>query len=65
MLSDVLAAPALSFLPSQVRKGLLETTMTVGKAAASPIRWVGLHQAPRRGCRYTDGMLAGQNRYSM
>lgn len=40
MLSDVLAAPALSWLPAEMRKGVLETTMAVGKAAASPIRCV-------------------------
>ncbi|PSC72429.1 phenol 2-monooxygenase-like isoform X1 isoform B [Micractinium conductrix] len=38
LLSDVLAAPALSFLPSELRKGMLETAMSVGKKAASPIR---------------------------
>lgn len=38
MLSDVLAAPALSWLPPEMRKSVLETTMAVGKAAASPIR---------------------------
>ncbi len=38
LLSDVLAAPALSWLPPDARKTVLETTMNVGKAAASPIR---------------------------
>lgn len=40
MLSDVLAAPALAWLPAEMRRGVLETTMAVGKAAASPIRCV-------------------------
>jgi len=44
MLSDVLAAPALSWLPSEMRKTVLETTMNVGKAAASPIRCEGWGQ---------------------
>lgn len=38
LLSDVLAAPVLSWLPPDARKTVLETTMNVGKAAASPIR---------------------------
>jgi hypothetical protein len=38
LLSDVLAAPALAWLPSDVRRGVLEAGMSVGKAAASPIR---------------------------
>jgi hypothetical protein len=38
LLSDVLAAPALSLLPANLRKSALEAAMSVGKAAASPIR---------------------------
>ena len=39
LLSDVLAAPVLAWLPPDVRRTVLEATMSVGKAAASPIRW--------------------------
>ena len=48
LLSDVLAAPALAWVPSDLRRSLLEATMSVGKVAASPIR-----QAPGGvgGCR--------------
>ena len=38
LLSDVLAAPALSWLPPDARRTVLEGAMSVGKAAASPIR---------------------------
>ena len=38
LLSDVLAAPALSLLPANLRKSALEAAMSVGKAAASPLR---------------------------
>lgn len=58
MLSDVLAAPALAWLPADMRRGVLETTMAVGKAAASPIRcehsWL-----PRCGCHARCGRKAG------
>jgi hypothetical protein len=56
LLSDVLAAPALAWLPSDVRRGVLEAGMSVGKAAASPIR-CGLRrrQLPLEGLQVARG----------
>jgi hypothetical protein len=38
LLSDMLSAPALAWLPPGMRRGALETALAAGKAAASPIR---------------------------